>query len=160
MNESRPQTIIHLFRQTDVKDSQNQPEVGSSQKRMAGLVSASEANANRFFSPPEMPRSAPPLPGIPMSVFSHLPRPSSRITWFHPLLYFSLLVAEFEAYVICEFTSFRVTSYLVHFGHSSAVREALVKTEQCLELQMLTHLQRTNEEIVLLNVRGNRSHHS
>ena len=33
----------------------------------------SEANANRFFSPPEIPRS---LPGIPMTVSAHFFSPS------------------------------------------------------------------------------------
>ena len=53
---------------------ESRPDVGSSAKSSAGLVSTSEAKASRFSSPPEMPFT---LPGTPMSVFWHLPRPSS-----------------------------------------------------------------------------------
>ena len=42
--------------------NESRPEVGSSQKRIMGSVSNSQANERRFASPPEIPLMAPGMP--------------------------------------------------------------------------------------------------
>ena len=54
---------------SDIKESN--PLVGSSQKRMAGLVRISEAKESLFRWPPEMP-----CPGFPMMESAHFVRPN------------------------------------------------------------------------------------
>ena len=49
------------------------PEVGSSQKKIGGLVRASDAKERRFRSPPEIPFLAP--PGEPILLEAHFDKP-------------------------------------------------------------------------------------
>lgn len=57
--------------------NESNPEVGSSHSSKCGSVSASEANANRFLSPPDKPLI---LPGLPIMVLAHLRKLNSIMT--------------------------------------------------------------------------------
>lgn len=54
----------------------SRPDVGSSQNSKLGSVSTSDAKANRFISPPEMPLTR---PGTPITVSAAFARPNYNL---------------------------------------------------------------------------------